>query len=800
MNQHTLTVLQFTELLEAIAGCAQSEQGAALVRSLQPSGEPLQFNRRRGLYTDLIAIRNKPMEFPGLHVESLAAELRQVTPEGAILDGTALVAIRATLDTVDRIRQFIQKRECQNYTNLQAITAPLDPCDSLRAQLTRCLDADGSVLDNASPKLRELRMQTVALEARIQRHLDGMLRNQQWEHTLQEHFVTTRSGRFVVPVKRDARADLPGIVHDLSNSGQTLFIEPAETVGWGNDLARTRLEERDEVRRILAELSAGVRGRLSVLQANLHILAELDAGCAITRWAGDNGCDLPVFGQGLRLEKARHPLLQMQFRREGKGREVVPLNLTLPTSCKALAVTGSNTGGKTVVLKTVGLLCLMAQSGLPVPVGPGSVFPVFQHILADIGDEQSLQENLSTFSAHVSNIAAIFRDCATGPSLVLLDELGGGTDPVEGGAIACGVLEHLAKGSTLTICTTHLALVKNYVHARQDMMNAAVRFDVKTLRPEYTLDIGRPGSSHALLIARRLGLPQAVLKSAEGMMSGEQLHLEDVLTRMEADQRRIARHADRLADTESDLAAKRDSLKAELEQLRTQRRQLLLEAHRQADSLVANTRREMENLIRSVREQARRNNGDRTAKIDTEAIRRELADKERRLQEGLKMHGERPREPLQESALAPGRRVWVPRLSSHGVIASVSGHKLEVKVNGILFSIQARDVEETRDGQSVEKATPVVHVSQPIVQGHTSSELNLIGMRVEDALAELAAFIDRSIRAQMPEVRIIHGFGTGRLRKAVQEWLARCPGVRSYHIGRDGKDPGAGGCTIVTFQ
>jgi len=799
MNPHTLSVLQFADLLEAIACCTQSERGAELIRALRPSDDPLQINRRRGLYTDLIAIRNKPMEFPGLHVENLSAELHQVAPEGAILDGASLVAIRATLDTVDRIRQFIQKRECQNYTNLQAIAVPLDSCDSLRAQLVRCLDSDGSVLDNASPKLRELRMQSAALESRIQRHLDGMLRNQQWEHTLQEHFVTTRSGRFVVPVKRDARADLPGIVHDLSNSGQTLFIEPAETVGWGNDLARTRLEERDEVRRILAELSAGVRGRLSVLHGNLHILAELDAGCAITRWSGDNGCDLPIFGKGLRLEKARHPLLQMQFRKEGQGREVVPLNLTLPATCKAMAVTGSNTGGKTVVLKTVGLLCLMAQSGLPVPVGPGSVFPIFQHILADIGDEQSLQENLSTFSAHVSNIAAIFRDCASGPNLVLLDELGGGTDPVEGGAIACGVLEHLAQGETLTICTTHLALVKNYVHSRQDMLNAAVRFDVKTLRPEYTLDIGRPGSSHALLIARRLGMPQAVLKAAEGMMSGEQLHLEDVLTRMEADQRRIARHANRLADTENELAAKRDSLKAELEELRRQRRQLLLDAHRQADSLVANTRREMENLIRAVREQARKTNGDAAAKIDTEAIRKELADKERRLQEGLKMHGERPREPLAAGELVAGRRVWVPKLSAHGVIATVSGHKVEVKVNGILFSVLDRDLEETRDGQAMEKAAPVIHVTQPIVRGQTSSELNLIGMRVEDALAELTAFIDRSMRAHMPEVRIIHGFGTGRLRQAVQEWLARCPGIRSFHIGRDGKDPGAGGCTIVTF-
>ncbi|MBR0459186.1 MAG: hypothetical protein IJJ26_08100, partial [Victivallales bacterium] len=476
MNEHTLAVLQFGELIESIAGSAQSENGAELIRSLRPSAAPAIINERRALWSDLIAIRNRPMDFPPMHVENLDALLRQVAPVGAILDGSDLVSVRTMLEAVARVQQFLLKRECQEYGRLQAVAAPLDPCESLHSRLAFSLDADGTVLDNASPKLRELRSRTILLEARIQRHLEAMVRTQNLDPTLQDHFVTVRSGRFVIPVKKDAKGNLPGIVHDLSNSGQTLFVEPQETVAWGNDLAQTRLEERDEVRRILASLCDDLRARLPQIRENRRILAELDAAAAIARWAGANDCDLPVFGRELRLETARHPLLQLQFRKEGAGRQVVPLNLVLPQGAKCLAITGSNTGGKTVALKTIGLVCLMAQCGLPVSVGPGSVFPVYDHILADIGDEQSIQANLSTYSAHISNITKIFRESATGRSLILLDELGGGTDPVEGGAIACGILSALAKSGSLTICTTHLALVKNYVHSRGDMVNAAVRF------------------------------------------------------------------------------------------------------------------------------------------------------------------------------------------------------------------------------------------------------------------------------------------------------------------------------------
>ncbi|MBR0458773.1 MAG: Smr/MutS family protein, partial [Victivallales bacterium] len=301
------------------------------------------------------------------------------------------------------------------------------------------------------------------------------------------------------------------------------------------------------------------------------------------------------------------------------------------------------------------------------------------------------------------------------------------------------------------------------------------------------------------LIARRLGMPAEVLKSAQAMMSGDQLHLEEMITRMEADQKRLAGHASRMADAEAEMNEKRETLRNELEELRQRRRQLLLEAHRQADALVANTRREMENLIRSIREQAKGQGG--AVKVDAEAARAALAEKTRKLQEGTRMHATHPKAPVKPAELQVGHRVWVAKLNAHGTVQSLDdgGKRATIAVNGIPFTLQVSELEAPKDGKTVEVNPPVFKISTPSNLGRASYELNLIGLRVEEALSELASFIDRATLGHLPEVRIVHGFGTGRLRDAVQDWLQHCPAVRSYHIGRDGKDPGAGGCTIVTL-
>jgi DNA mismatch repair protein MutS2 len=807
MNDHTLTVLEFDRLLELICQQAQSQPGMTMIRALRPRRQLAEIQARRGLYEDMLAVRACPVDQPGLHIEDLSGILREVAPEGAVLAGQDLLAIRGLLETVAQVAAFVQHRECENFTHLRRLAAPLEVCADLHTALLRSLDVDGTVMDSASERLHGLRRQVAQMEQRIQRHLDALVRSSETENALQDKFVTVRNGRYVVPVRRDARNALPGLVHDLSNSGQTLFVEPTATLAWGNDLTRLRLEERDEVRRILANLSAQVRRQLDALRADMRIIAEMDAAAAVARWAILNNCVLPGFGGELCLKQARHPLLLAQFRQDGQGRTVVPLDLELPPRARTLVITGSNTGGKTVALKTIGLLCLAAQSGLPVPAAAESLFPVYDAILADIGDEQSIQANLSTFSAHVKNIGAILHTSARGRALVLLDELGSGTDPLEGGALACGILSELYQRHAFVIATTHLGAVKNFVHDHAGMINAAVRFNVDTLAPEYTLDVGRPGASHALLIARRIGLPEGVLNAAEGMLSGEQLRLEDMLTKMEADQRRISTHAEKLADTEQEMTAKRDALRQELDSLRQERKKLLHDANRQAAAMVENTRREMENLVRELRENAKRAQAGPTAappaetpdKTGLERLRQALADKERRLQEGLNKTAPRNNQPVTAAELVPGRKVWVEKLQAHGILEGLfdDGAKAALTVNGVLFTTRTRDLQTAREPQ--ESTVPTVRVTLPRTQGATPSEVNLIGQRVEEAIDRLDAFINQSILAHLPEVRVVHGFGTGRLRHGIHAWLRQQKLIKSYRLGKDGVDPGGSGCTIITL-
>ena len=802
MNDHTLTVLEFDRLLELICQQAQSEPGMEIIRSLRPRRELTEIQARRGLYDDMLAVRECEVEQPGLRIEDLSSILREAAPEGAVLAGQDLLVIRSFLDTVAQAAAFVQHRECENFTHLRRLAAPLEVCADLRTALQRSLDVDGAILDSASERLRDLRRQISQMEQRIQRRLDQIIRSNENDSALQEKFVTVRNGRYVVPVRRDARNALPGLVHDLSNSGQTLFVEPTETLAWGNDLARLRLEERDEIRRILAALSAQVRRYLEALRTDQRIIAEMDAAAAVARWAILNSCVLPGFGGELCLKQARHPLLQAQFRQDGEGRTVVPLDLELPRRARTLVITGSNTGGKTVALKTIGLLCLAAQSGLPVPAAAESLFPVYDAILADIGDEQSLQANLSTFSAHIKNISDILRASGKGRALVLLDELGSGTDPLEGGALACGILTELHRRKATVIATTHLGAVKNFVHNHPEMVNAAVRFNIDTLAPEYTLDIGRPGASHALLIARRIGLPDSVLQAAEGMLSGDQIRLEDMLTKMEADQRRISSHAEKLADTEQEMTAKRDALREELDSLRKERKKMLHEASRQATGIVENTRREMENLVRQLRENAKRSQAaagaaDTEEKASLDKIRQSLADKERRLQAGLRRTAPRKAQPLAAADLTPGRKVWVEKLQAHGILEGLydDGAKAALTVNGVVFTVKTDDLQPAREPQDT--PAPTVKVTLPRALGNTPSEINLIGLRVEEAVERLDSFINQSVLARLPEVRVVHGFGTGRLRNGIHAWLRQQKLIKSFRLGKDGTDPGGSGCTIV---
>ncbi len=801
-TENNLTLLGYHELLELIAGYVHSPLGRDAILSLRPSNELAAIKAHRGLYGDLLHLREESRSLPGLHFEDLSEILHVVRPVDALLDPLQLLACRAQLEVANDVALFSKMLDSAEYPALSKLLAHIDGCDQLRIELLRSIDGDGSILDSASEQLRTIRRRRAETERRLQRALDGLIHSQALGDTLQDRFVTQRNGRYVVPVKRDFRGNLPGLVHDVSSSGQTLFIEPGTTLGLGNELSELAADERIEIRRILAHLSALVRECAPALAENQRYLAQLDAAAAIARWASDYSCVLPSFGGFLRLRNARHPLLAAQFRNDA-SRKLIPLELNLPDGTRTLAVTGSNTGGKTVILKTTGLLVLAAQSGLPVPVGPESLFEIFDNVFADIGDAQSLSENLSTFSGHIATIANILQESRSGRSLILLDELGSGTDPQEGGALACALLDELSHRKALTLLTTHLGMVKNFIHDKPGMVNASVRFNASSLQPEYILDIGRPGASHALLIARRLGLPPSILKAAEGFMSGQEVNLESLLARMDQQQRQLA---SRNADAEKakrEVEAQRDELKKQLADLKRERKQKLNDAYSQAETMVANTRRELENTVRSIVEAAKQKGVKAAIDKEVAKARDTIAAHQHNIEVGLNQTAAKPVvKPLALPQLTVGKKIWVERLNAHGRIVSADEHgkKVVVEVNGMNFTMKSSELFPPQQPDTPEDHQTRIVVNAPRFTGQTCHELNVIGLHVEDALMRIEAYLNDCVLAGLDEVRIVHGFGSGRLREGIRQWLLKQRFIKSFRIGVDQRDAGGGGVTFVKIK
>ena len=796
MDEHALTVLEFYQLLDRVAGYAQTVEGADAIRSLRPKSQMPAITAKHGLYADTLdMLSRRGLRPPPLHFESVTGILRRVTPEGAVVEAMDLLLCLKILDKAAAVREFMQRASCRAYACLQELGHALDPCALLVARLRRSLDQDGGVLDGASDTLRDLRRRVRTVENQIRKRLECLLRDPDCGGLLQEKFATIRNGRFVVPVRREFKAEMPGIIHDHSNSGQTLFIEPAETLEAGNELADLRLQEKDEVLRILAELSAVVRKHAPALSRNQWLITELDVAVAIAGWGNEYACSLPTFGCRLSLVRARHPLLQ--FRLKNTGEDVVPLDFELPQGARAMVITGSNTGGKTVALKAVGLLSLAAQAGLPVPVESGSTFIAFRQIFADIGDEQSLDADLSTFSAHIRHATGILRHVAdAGPSLVLLDELGAGTDPLEGGALACGILLELVACPALVIATTHLGVVKNLAHERKDMVNAAVRFNSETLRPEYTLDIGRPGASHALDIARRLGVPSGVLETAVEVLSNDHLRLEGMLAQMEEDQRLLSQRESEAQDTLAELTKGRDELRLELRSLRRERKQLLHEAYQQAEGIVLNTRKQMERLVLDLK---RTSAGAERSDAAAGEARKAIEVRTKTLGKVIDETAPKPESPVRPDALQVGQGVWVERLQANARIVELGkdGYEVTVELGDVRFTVSARELGKA----TVELQDPParVKVSHPRPIGRVDAEINLLGKSVDEALPGLDGFLSRALLGSLPQVRIIHGFGTGNLRRGIHDWLSQRTYIKGFRLGKHGEDPGGAGVTIVTL-
>ena len=656
---------------------------------------------------------------------------------------------------------------------------------SIEEEIGRCIAGEEEISDGASPALLRIRRSMRIANDRVRERLGNMIRSATFQKYLQEPLVTIRNGRFVLPVKQEYRQNVPGLIHDQSGSGATLFIEPTAVVELGNEYKKLLGEEEEEIQRILSELTALCAPYSQDILEGLGILGQVDLAFAKARLGREMDAVQPEMDQQgfLRIIKGRHPLIPKE--------QVVPIDVWLGEEFTTLIITGPNTGGKTVTLKTVGLFALMAQSGLFIPAQTGSRLPVFQAVYGDIGDEQSIEQSLSTFSSHMTNIVEILKQADAG-SLVLLDELGAGTDPVEGAALAMSILEELHSRGCRTVATTHYSEIKAFALTRAGMENASMEFDVDRLCPTYRLFIGIPGKSNAFEISKRLGMEERLIEKAREYLKGEDVKFEDVISGAEA-QRRQAEEERRLAAAERDATAKlREEMEKQRARLEGERETLRAKAREDSRRLVNETREEMEKLVAAIRAipGLDQRAADRVIQRSRDALRKREADLAEPLEKKSQDPGAAPKQ------VRPGETVRILSLDQKATVLSPADAKGDVQVQAGIMKLTVK----LKDLRLIQDTAPTKGVGkvQLDTQRQGGLELDVRGKLVDEAILEVDRYIDNCLMSGLDQVSIIHGKGTGALRAGIQDYLKRDKRVKSYRMGAYGE--GDAGVTVVTLK
>ncbi len=797
MNKKHLSTLELPKILKRMAKYTSFSAGEERARALEPLTDLSEISHNlettseaRGILED-----HPTISIGGAHdIRSLAADAER----GMVLPPTDLLDVRDTLIAGRTLNRSLSRLK-ETYPRLALMAGRIPPCPNIIEEINRCLDERGNVRDEASPKLARIRREVQIAYDRIQEKLQNIVQSSQNASYLQEALVTRRQGRYVIPVKAQFKERIPGIVHDRSASGVTLFIEPLSVVDLNNTWRERQLEEEEEVRRILAHLSNLVAERIDEIEQTVEGLADLDLAFAKAKYAEVIDATAPHISNwpkghvgSLKLLGARHPLLDPE--------SVVPIDVVMDEETHILVITGPNTGGKTVSLKTVGLLTLMAQAGLHIPVAEGSTLSPFEAVYADIGDEQSIEQNLSTFSSHLTNIIS-FLDQADSRSLVLLDELGAGTDPAEGAALARALLDHFRKRKVTAFVATHYPELKNYAQLTEGVRNASVEFDPQTLSPTYRLTIGLPGRSNALAIAQRLNLPQAIIESAQEMVSPDDMRTEDMLDdihrlRIQAAKERDAAHETRIGVEENSR-----ELRKRLSSIEEERREILEQAREQAEKEVEALRSEVRKLRSRLRSAAPHSRSPDPESVEAVTDVEEKA-KSLRVEISKPEPLVAPSESASQDRLAPESQewrpirvddtVWVRPLNAKGHVMEIDGDEAEVQVGRIRTRTDLDSLELRAEEPEPEPEKGSIHVSPATSPG---TRIDLRGCSVEETLKQLDRYLDQAARAGLPEVRIIHGKGTGALRNAVREFLGRHPLVGVYEAG--GHKDGGDGVTIA---
>ena len=775
MARFAIKTLEFDKVKNRLAEKAATSLGKQSAAALQIASDFAAVKKLQEETAEAVRILDNGKRFPFGGAYNIVSDVKRAEI-GGILDPEALLHIMTTAAAIRQMKYFLQE-EAEAAPVLQEYAEELKIFTRLEKQIDGTIDEHGEIKDTASPKLNGLRSAILIAKNRVKEKLDSILHDPNNQKYFQDNLVTMRGDRYVIPIKQEYKMNFPGIVHDQSGTGATLFIEPLAVVNLNNDIKRYAAEEKEEIERILRQLSGNVGSDAAALLASLDVFTELDVICAKAYLAQEQHAVRPMMLTGGRVEivKGRHPLLQPET--------VVPLDIQLGEKFNILLITGPNTGGKTVALKAVGIFALMAQAGLFIPAVSAKL-PVFRAVYADIGDEQSIEQSLSTFSGHMKNIISI------------LDEICAGTDPNEGAALAMSIIEHMYQQKILAIVTTHYSELKTFAYERQGMENASVEFDAESLKPTYRLLMGVPGSSNAFNISRRLGLSAGIVEQAGKLLDQEHANMENVLQELEGERRRYESSSREIEQLRLESEHLRNELAHEKQEFERRRSEMLRKAREQADDIYRRSRRESEAVLKQLR----------SMKADFDTKRLEQAAEEARKKLNKQLSEDQPLpegKPLSAATAKKGLSVFVISLGKNGIITDVQGNEVTVQVGILKMNVPAEKCLLTKaqpvssQPENTKKRKKAGYAHQMFIAKSSSArqEVDLRGMTLNEAIPVVDKAIDDALLAGINQLRLIHGKGTGALRAGLTAYLQTNRFVKKMEMAS--LETGGSGATVI---
>ena len=791
MNQKALKTLEYDKIIHRLTGHAASAGAKERCEKLQPSSSLWEIERAQTQTADALrrVYQKGSVSFGGIRDIRGSIKRLQI---GGILGMGELRQIMSLLETADKVKQYGAHENVDEKTDsLDESFDFLDPVPALAKEIRRCILADDEMADDASPALFSIRRSMRQMNDKVHNTLTSMV-NGAMRTYLQDAVITMRDGRYCLPVKAEHRSQVPGMIHDQSATGSTLFIEPMAVVKLNNEFKELLLKEQQEMEKILSDLSEKSAAWADQITGDYDILVELDFIFAKAMLAKEMDAVRPIFNdqRRIRIKDGRHPLLD--------PKKVVPVTVRLGDDFRLLIITGPNTGGKTVSLKTVGLFTLMGQAGLHIPAFEGSELGVFDNVFADIGDEQSIEQSLSTFSSHMTTIVKILKEMDTN-SLVLFDELGAGTDPTEGAALAVSILDHLQKQGIRTMATTHYSELKIYALSTEGVENACCEFDVESLRPTYRLLIGIPGKSNAFAISSRLGLPDFLIEDAKTHLSAKDENFEDVIAELEHSRITLEKEQMEIQSYKEEIRKLRNELQRKQENIDQRREKLLKDANDKAAAILQEAKDYADETIKNFHKFGKANISIKDMEQQRSKLREKIDSAQSKSQS---KNTAKPKKKVKADKLHIGDKVRVLSLNLEGTVSTMPNAKGDLFVQmGILRSqVNINDLEYISEAEQPYAAKNAsgsgkIRMSKSAL---VSTEINLIGMTVDEAIGHLDKYLDDAYLAHVPSVRIVHGKGTGALRNAVQQQLKRSKYVKSFRLGTFGE--GDAGVTIAEFK